>query len=360
MIVLGWFLYPRELLLGYISEGLTELKDSETYYRQYLQKNPHSKFATLRLASVYDRMAEPERATALLQKLFDHRRQDWRVAVAFLDHLENIHADEALYRTRLEVVRRFKGDPRFPRGRLEQLLYEALQYVRWQQRNDEMYTIAGELIAVSRRPADYEGFVRGLDLGLQNNERVVVSLQQRVAEHPEDDETRQELVSTLMLLGRLDEALTVVAEGLQLAPDHVGLLKQRIALHDRQEKKLQVISDLEGLLGLNLLPAKDVHDYSVMLAGSYLAAGREADGIGLYHQLLERSKDDPDRRGEVIAALAQFYLYERHAVDRLPLYRDYLQVKPESRIAQDVGNLLLDGGLNEDAFRWLCKNIPRP
>ena len=122
LLVLGWFLYPRELFLGFIYEGTQQLEKAEGFYHRYLQKRTLNKFATLRLAMLYERMGEPEKATPLLRDLYAVRKKDWKVATRYLDYLENLHDEEGLYRLRREVAENFMKAPLFPKGRVIELL----------------------------------------------------------------------------------------------------------------------------------------------------------------------------------------------------------------------------------------------
>ena len=120
-----------------------------------MEKSPYNKFATLRLAHLYDRLGEPQKATLLLKNLYEHRKSDWDMATRYLDHLENRNDAETLQEARLSIAHYFMMQPRFPRRKVSEMLYDTYLHARWTQNNDEAYAILLDMMKASKDPAPY-------------------------------------------------------------------------------------------------------------------------------------------------------------------------------------------------------------
>ncbi len=198
IMVIGWMLYPRSLFLGYIYEGTTQLARTEALYLDFLSRNATDKFALERLSGVYDRMAEPQKATVLLKRLSEHRDKDPKSALAYLDHLERLGDEPVLYHARLDTARRFLRDKRFPRKRMLELLNGALEYARWRQYYDDTYAILNDLRAISPNPGAYDWDIEVLDLALHKSDIVLQRYRRRQLASPQDREARDDLVNALI------------------------------------------------------------------------------------------------------------------------------------------------------------------
>ncbi|MDO8527785.1 MAG: tetratricopeptide repeat protein [Deltaproteobacteria bacterium] len=388
LLLLVWFLYPRALFLGFIYEGLAELQQSEKYYRTYLEKNPHNKFGTLRLVSLYDRMGEPDKSGLLLKRLYEYRKSDWDVARKYLDHLEDKHDQETLYKTQLEVAHHFATVPRFPKKKVLEMYYNALQYALWNQKVDEAYDITLEMMRFDGNSQNYKYLLNDIDRGRQRKEKLLAFYTEELAEDLKNVEVRGNLADINVVMGRFKEALAVVDKGLVLAPDNPELFKTRIHIDDKLEDDKAALADIQKLLSLKNLKSDDRSDYTLQLASVYGRLGEKEKSLLLYRQIL---KEDPEEESNWLSViytltdlkqtdeaidllkeymqkfesgfeeekwLANLYLYEKKDLSVLPFYKTYVQKYAKVDFALDVASLLVDQKKQETALTWLQETMP--
>lgn len=386
IIVLIWFLYPREFFLAYIYEGQGELTQAEAYYLKYLKKSPHSKFATLRLANLYSRMARPEKAIPLVKRLYEYRPHDWELAGIYLDYLRDNHWDEALYQAQLAVAENFMDRPRFPRAWIEHLLYEALQYATWQQNYDDAYDILLKLVKVARDPASFVYEISMLDRGLKRTDRLLKYLTQRLKEDPKDTDSRLELASLYMVKGELKKARVIVREGRRYEPENTSLLKLSIEINTRLGDLKRAIKQAKTLVSLKTLAAGEKPLILKQLAYLYRRNNKDKEALGIFEHLLKAAPSDIqlwrdkidvltklNERGALIRTLKEFigrfdqdnaeevktlahlYLYDEKDSARLPFYLSYVRNSGDWVFALDVASQLIEFKLKQQAENWLAQ-----
>ncbi len=383
LLVLGWFLYPRDLFLGFIYEGLAELKQSEKHYHHYLEKYPHSKFATLRLVNLYDRMGEPQKGTPLLQKLYEHRKSDWSIAQRYLDHLENINDAEALQQARLTVARTFMSQARFSKRKVSELLYDSYLHARWVQNNEEAYAILLDLMKSSDDSKPYEEEIINLHRGLQQPGPLKDIFLKRIAGNPKDIPSRMALAEVYIVLKEWDEALKVLENALSLSPQNKDLLESKIYVELKKGNKKRAIQDIAFLLTFKKLQKEEGCDWTDTLAFLYDDIGEKEKALVLHQRVWEVDRENPERWlafatalsglhrwDESIALLQEYqkkfgsdfeqqkliadiYLYEKKETTQIPFYKSYVLAYHQPGFALDVGYLLLDRKMTEEAIEWL-------
>ncbi|MBI2066557.1 MAG: tetratricopeptide repeat protein [Deltaproteobacteria bacterium] len=361
VLVLGWLLYPRELFLGFIYEGFTEFHRSEQFYQKYLQDHPKNKFATLRLASLYERMGEADKAALLLKGLRDHRRKDWEVTERYLDHLENSHEEEELYHARLEAVRDFEMVPGFPSGKVEDLLYGAYQYASWKQRDDESYSLLQQLVRLSRKPEFYLWNIQDLDRAFHQTDRVVQTLEDKLKRNPRDLPSRLELISVYQVVGESKKATELISEGLQHFPQNLSLLKVREELYRRGGEIQERIENLEVILGSQEMTREEKIDYRIILGelqekrGEFRVADKIYDEtILLLRQYLKEFPEVIERQRQLVELL----LYHKKDTTALDLYSDFIRMDRQASYLVDVANLLEQSGQKRESVVWLKRHLP--
>lgn len=385
LILLAWILYPRELFLGYIYEGRSDLSASAAYYKSYLQTSPHSKFATVRLAELYERMGRPEESLPLLRGLMDHRPRDWELAELYMQMLADLSHDRELYEARLEVFERFADLPRFPKARLENLLYDAYLYTLWNQDYEEAYRLVMMMAKIAKNPDDYYEELAHLDLGLQKMDRVLLRLQTKLQENPQDFATRAELTNIYLMIGRDDDALHVIAAGLKLAPDHLLLLQKLFVLHTKLNDDDAMIADLKSIVVHDELNLEDRFPYLQQLAHLYFKRGLLTESFALYESILEQDPDSRENWLNFISALAgakridstidllkkylqrfpndyeqekylvDLYLYEKMDLGQTEYYEKFIKKYSYLPLAVDVGYSFLQKNQDAKAYAWLTR-----
>ena len=383
LVLLLWALYPRGMFLGYIYEGLSNLTKSEQYYLEYLKESPTSKFAITRLAALYERMGEPRKALPYLEKLYAYRPRDEALAMTYLDLLENMHDDAALYKARLQVAKNLMAMPRPPQQRITELLDQAYEYAEWHQMVDDQYAILAELVKVARNKSDYAWVVRHLDFNLKKTDKVVAALEEKLRANPNDAEAVDELTAIYTMIGRYKEALELINPRLAAQPKNPDLLQARILIDDKTKNMPQLIQDAQTLLSLHVLSDEEEWDTKASLAYAYQSNHQSADALKLYEEILNHDRSDPDnwlnvlftlesmgRDHDVVAFLkdylAQFpadgerekmlveiYMYRMKDLSQLSLYRSYIQRRHEVGMALDVANMMLDAKRPSEAIHWL-------
>lgn len=324
ILILGWFLYPKELFLGYIFEGRKEAAQSEKYYLEHLKQHPHNKFATYRLASLYERLAVPEKGVPLLEALYQRRKNDWGVAMAYLDFLENMGDEEALHRLRLRVAQDFLKVPRFSKRKIEGLLQPAMETLLWHQRLEEAQGILKQLIAMSKDPRDYLYLLLDMDQGLKKTGEVIQLLEKRLAEHPEEEFLRIDLSLVYEVNGQPQKAVEILNEGLKLGRDSLALLKARAGLFKKQKRFDAAIRDVEFLLSLKGIDPEERVDWLEALGALYDEKKDWVKALGLYTEVWRQDPLDPKHWQNVIflheemGRLAEFVQWMEDYLEKFP------------------------------------------
>ncbi len=384
MLLLGWLLYPRALFMGFIYEGTSELQEAEIYYKKYLEKHPWSKMATLRLANLYDRMVEPEKATNLLHGLHLSRPRDWDIAQAYLDRVENSHSEKAIYEAEREVAKNFVGMHRVHKAKLENLLYNALQHALWQQKSDDVYEILSELVKVSHDPLSVKQFRHAMDLSLKKTNQVMEYLHQELTLKPGNEELREELIEVLLAAQQTPEALLEVQKGLAANPQSKKILLWHVKIQESTGHFTEAIADLEKLLLFPHVNTTELKEWKRRLIDLYLKTGAGDRALKVAEALQAEDRDNPanwlpldfvlselKKTDQQIALLedflrtfpddsltqqkelAEIYLYRLKAADKLAWYRAYLKQTRQDTFALDVAYLLLENKNKEPAIAWL-------
>ena len=377
-------LYPRTYFLGMISEGMTDMTQSEKYYLRYLEKKPHHKRTLLRLASLYEKMGFPNKAFPLLQKLYHDRSQDREVMEAYLNFLENTHRTSEIQKTRLEIVNTLESLKKPPRHRIASLLDDSLQYALWVQNIDQAYSLTLKLIHFSDKPELYRPLLDDLDRGLKNTEKMVAKLEENFKKAPGNIFTRSELISIYLVLKRYEEALRLIDYGLVENPKAYSLLRQRVEIDERRGDVEQAIQDLNRLLEINI-PLTEREDVLLKLASLYSKSGQALLSLSIYKNLTQYFPNNKSYWEDRIYTLTgmkewdqalsvldeyqkifpddpqiqkvriDFLLYQLKLSDpaTLQLYRVFIQKYGDEKIAGDVTNLLIDHHRFQEALHWI-------
>lgn len=335
VLVLGWFLYPRELFLAFIFEGQSELTKAEEFYKNYLEQSPNSKFATERLAHLYNRMAEPEKAASTLKHLSATRKGDWELANLYLQQLEDLHDEEGFYRAELEIIDNFLQNPRFQKNKLIPLLEHALEYALWMQRPDDAYTILTKLIPLSHTRKYHTYLVLRLDQGLKKTKKMLAFLQGELTKKPNDDELRAEIASIQLIAGNLKEALATIEEGIRRNPNHKDYLTMRATLHEKQGNLLQAIADVKSLLAFTDFSAGEKYSLKENLAHLHFTLGQLDEAHDLYLSLLEEDQENKD----VWLAVIDITMRKNNRQVLIQKLQEFLKIFPDE---EDEYKLLVD------------------
>lgn len=337
VLVLGWLLYPRSVFLGYIYEGKSRLIDAEKYYQNFLTKNPYNKFATFRLASLYEKTGQPEKATFYLEQLFDYRKKDWEVAEKYLSHLDNLAEGEKLFHVRLDIVRRFESDPLFPKGRLEEVLYEALQYARWTQKQDQVISILESLIKIGRNKQSYLEQLELLKASMHDDESVLKGYQLRLTKTPDDRSLREDLIAVYQVLGKKEEAIDLINVALTKEPFDSKWIALRLEFYQRQKKWILAEQDARLLLSSLAKSSSEEslvkHIYYTELLGDLLKKqNRDKEALKIYKNLLD---ENPSRR-ESWLNLVYYYSEHKSLRELKNILALYTQKFPEDQERQKI------------------------
>lgn len=383
LLLLLWGLYPRGIFLGYIYEGMSELEKSEKYYLEYLNTNPYSKFAVMRLMSLYERMGAPRKAMPFLENLYAHRQGDDQLALDYLDFLERLHDDGALYKAQRQIADNLMRARRPAYARITEILDSAYDYAEWHHLVDDQYDILAKLVAVARDKDSYAWVMRHLDLNLKQTGAVVAALQQKLLISPNDLNAQEELIGLYVALKKYPEAAALLEEASAAHPDNADLLQLQISLDDRRKDMTAMIRNLQKLLGMHVLSEDEEWDAQATLAYAYQNNHQLNEALALYREFLTQDPLDSEnwlnvvyvyesmgRWNDVVALLkeylAQFpadgerqemlvdiYLYRLKDLTQLPIYRQYVLRTHKAEFTLDVGNALISGHRPAEAVRWL-------
>lgn len=367
MLLMLWFLYPRELFMAFIFEGRADLVKAENYYRDYLQKRPYNKFAMLRLAGLYERMSAPEKAIATLEDLYHYRRNDWDVARRYLEVLRYAGNEKEWFKQQLLVAEHFQAVPRFPRARVKDLLLEALDYALWWQDFAQVDRILDQIEKLKKKwGREFQETRIYLARAQKKMDEVVVYLRNMLARHPDDFSSREDLAGIYILQKKFSESLNLVEEGLKLAPQRHELLDLRYRIHFAQknwpkaletllailaqpdpdtERRIHYLDDLAGLYGRQGELKKSLEVYELILS----MGGSREQYLPDMAQICQEMKDHhratrlwseyldlvPDDRA-AWETLAGLYLYEIKDAACWDFYQEYLQKFSDAKFAADV------------------------
>lgn len=330
IILMTWMLYPRELFMAYIYEGKADLEHAENYYLGYLGKHPHNKFATLRLAGLYERMAKPEQATELLADLLKHRPKDWKVAQTYLDVLRYTGPEKKWMAEQIRLARYFATVPRFPKGNIKMLLDDVLDYTLWHQDLVAADLVLGELIQLKKKWADSYLDTRIYLARVQKRtDRVIEFLIRRLNQNPNDVETREDLAEILVLNKRDQEALFLLDEGLALKPDFPKFLETKWLLLVRLKRWEDALTLSKKLLSLEGLNLEKRVAYLEGLAFLYDLQNKWELEIEVYQAILKIG----GARQKYLPNLAQTLTKTKHFKQAFVVWREYLALVPEDHEA---------------------------
>lgn len=382
VLILGWFLYPRELFLGYIYEGTEDLEKSVFYYENYLQEKPYNKFATFRLAMVYERMAEPEKALSILERLYQYRSDDWRVARYLLDKLEDYGDQERLYQIRKNIIQSFKNRSYFPQERLFDLLEENLAYARWNHLSSEAYQTLSLMSELSYDAQVVEDIEYELDRGLKKYDKIIKKLRAKFDSNSSSLYEAQDLASLYRMFEDYNKSLYIIKEALRRDPLNKDFLLLRSNIYEELKKYKNAISDLTKLSQDPSISEKERHDLIERMAFLYQQINQSETALTLYDLLIDENPNkksyylsryylliDLDRQDEAQFFLEDllkkfpedlslmkdrvaYFLYEKKQYQP-QLFRDYLLKSLDAQVGLDVVYLLMDQKLFDQALDWI-------
>jgi len=382
-LVVGLALYPRELFLGYIYEGQSDLQQSITHYREFLTQHPQSSFAVTRLAELYIREAQPDAATILYQHFMEQRPNDWASADRYLRHLESLHDQATLSHESVRLAKRFAGKRAVDQHRLVELLEQAFAYARWHQRQSDAAEILALLIRLAPHNASYREEQEYLEWGWHRTEAITQRLREQIALHPEDDTARESLVSVLRVHQHTDDALALIHEALQQSPQSLRWQRAQMEAHEAQGNTKAVCEDLQQLLARTDLDRTLQHDLQEHLASTYLRVKNFDAALALYQELRDADPAQAQRwfpvlevlgilhrTDAVIAELTQYlqrfpqdllrardlidvWLYVKKDLRAVPQYLRWVRSHHDRTIALDVAHLLIERHQLAAAQQWL-------
>ncbi len=380
---LGVLVFPHQGMMGIVYQGMGQYHLAEKSFLKYLEKKPHHREYNLRLATLYERMAEPEKSLSLIRKLLDHRKQDWELAKLYLEKLEEAHHDQALFEARIQLVAQFEPLPSVPRQELIIQLEDALAYAKWKQLHQQAYQILLTLIRISPRPQIYEEDLYAMDLGYKNTQSAMLYLQKKLQKNPENDAARDELFGLLLIVKNITEAKQLLQEQLGKHPDSLLWLQRQMELAVSEANYVLAKTSMVKILDNPNLDAskkyyfqkelvylyEQLHEYeqalslisqllldnpndALLLRQQYdLArrAGKQSLAQMLLENYVRRFPEDKQMRKE----LAYFYLYERKDLQKLPFYLAYYLASHDTNFARDVAYSLVDHKNYALALTWL-------
>lgn len=388
VFIVGWFLYPREFFLAYISEGESELTKAANYYHRFLDEKPYDKKAVIRLANLYERMGEPEKAKDILHRLYVYRHQDWEFAKFYIEYLDNMLDYKSAYKIRRDAYQRFKDSRKVSPKDLKDLLEDSLEYTLWQQDQDASYEVLRNLVSKSSDPGEYTDMLAYIDKGLKKTDRLVIFLKKRIKKNPNDLSAYLELIDVYRVVHQNKAAVQQFKTAVKKFPKNQNLLESGIALYSENKMWEEAIELCQKLLKLPRLPKSLIVEYRQKLASFYLQSGkrkyalnilkdvlatnqndkniwqtvigiyqegRETDrAITLLESYLEKFPDDTDQRKN----LSEIYLYEKKDLQKLGLYYQHVKDTSNLNFAKDVAYLLSNRTQYNINLRWLNQVYP--
>lgn len=383
--VLGALLYPRALFLAFMYEGTADLTRAENHYLDYLSRHPNDKFASLRLAELYNRMAEPEKAVPVLESLYDHRKKDWKVAKAWLEQLEEMHEDDGLFRARLKIAGDFRNSTR--RQEAVYLFEAALGYALWKQDYPAAYAILNDLQGLESDASAYSDTREMLNRSLKKWDAVLAGLREKIERDPKDLESRRDVVNVYVAKGDLARARREADAVLEFAPDDSLALQARVFIATRLKDHQTAIADIKRILNLGGLTERQRLLYRGDLASLYQETGDWKRALSIFRDLLRLYPENQVYWDGVLAIfvekkdwkgatsflksylksfpqdfekkkqLVDIYLYEWKDPNALALYADFLESTRDVRFGLDVAFLLIEQKWTTRAEEWLRRCV---
>ncbi|MBF0106803.1 MAG: hypothetical protein HQM16_15940 [Deltaproteobacteria bacterium] len=383
IFLLGWMLYPNKLFLAYVYEGQSKLAKAEGYYLRHLEKRPHSKLAVMRLANLYHRMAAPEKALPILDKLYNHRKNDWDLAMYYLSYVQDTNDAEATYKLTRTLANNFIDDKKIAPIKIEELLDSAYQHALWTQKYDDAYKILADIIRISKRPDDYIYDMTLLDRGFKRTGHLIKLLNGQFKKNPANHDIIHELAAIYLVTKDYNQAKKIINHGLTLDNKNPEFLKLAIDIHERSGDIKTAIKLAQTLISVGSLHKDDLTEQTRRLARLHAANGEKTIAVNIYKSLLKEDRTDPQNwhdlidylqtiknQGEFLDYLSSYTnefpddikylkilmdtcLYDLMDYSRLDLYLDGLTKEPRITFALDVAYGLINQNNRPLAQIWL-------
>ncbi len=365
-------------------EGFADLRKAEVQYLHYVERKPNNKFAVLRLAAVYERLAEPEKAIPHLKQLVMHRHSDWSLVEYYLDYLSYMHDPGVLAKEQAEIARLLVGKKGVHQEDIENLFWEAYLHARWTQDVEKAHSLLIDLIQISDKPKAYEETLLDLDLSLGRTHEALASLGKRLQTEPQNEELRLGMVGILSVIKDYKESLRILNEGLLATPKSLGLMEARADLFETMGQKLDYEQDLKALLQYYKAGTPKLKDALYRLASFYQEEKRYDEAVEYFDALIQEEggtkpnqwlslasllaeAKQTQRAFEVIARyqelfgkdkisdqmILEIHLYVNEDVDQLDYYRGYIAQYGDTALGLEVANLLVSKKREGEGLAWL-------
>lgn len=384
-LILGWFLYPREIFMAYIHEGKSELKAAEAKYLKVIHENPDDKETRLKLTSLYERMGEPEKATVFMKDVFESRKSDWNFAVQYMDFLDRTEQHEELYKTQQKILDLFEGKKYVPKKDYFDILETVYAAAVYRQDTQTALKFLAKQEKLFPKSTDS---IENKILIFKANKKVDQLLEiynQRLQNNPKDTNALFELWDIYMGLQNYQKAETMINALIKLEPQNTEHLMAKYSLLMKIDKKDQAFDLLKAILKLKTINDDLRQTTKANMAAIYRAKGQNTQALQIYSNLYSLNPENLEYLKEMIYTLLDLGqnkealpyieaylqkepedldlikvvietdLYERKTLAHMNLLLLYLNETSDQNIIIDVAYLMIDQKKLEEAESWMAR-----
>ncbi len=324
----GFALYPSEYTRGLMHKQEGDRGQAVQFFRDYLQRHPYHKGATMALVHALEAAGRPDEAVGPMVAFYRHRRGDvdtGREVLALFKHLGQHDRGLAF---RWELFDDAKRLPTPPKRFLEELMYQAFQQAAARQDDRSTLRALTALAELSGEGDSYLGEMVRLLMERRQLDQAIALLLEAKQKQPGNIELRRTLVRVYRLKGNIDAALAEMKSAIDLEPDNVGLIADRASLLREAKRLPEAEAEIRRLIKID--PTDQ--SWPLELAQILFDDKRPEEAFQLFESLIVRAPGDKERWWNLIYSLADKGQRPR-AIERL---RAYLQRFPDDLAGEDM------------------------
>ncbi|MBI5202258.1 MAG: tetratricopeptide repeat protein [Elusimicrobia bacterium] len=327
LLIGGWILYPSEYTRGLMHKQEGDRGAAVQFFRDYLQRHPYHKGATMALVHALEAAGRPDEAVGPMVAFYRHRKGDVETGRAVLALFKRLGQDDRGLAFRWELFDDAKRLPVPPKRYLEELMYQAFQLSAAKQDDQATLRALTALAELSGEGDSYLGEMLRLLMERKQLDKAIELLLEAKRKQPSNVELRRTLVRVYRLSGKFDAALAEMKSAIDLEPDNIGLIADRASLLCELKRFPEAEAEIRRLVKIDPADQSWPHELAQIL----FEDKRPEEAFQIFESLIVRQPGDKERWWNLVYSLNDRG-YRPRAIERL---RAFLQRFPDDLSGED-------------------------